>query len=118
LADHAITRGRDTSERINRIVAFVGQSLTGHKGSEAFLKLASTAIERESLLYTAKVVSAAGRSQGIALQHGKGRVIVLGEAAMLTAQQGGKMKFGMNYPGVDNKQLTLNIVHWLSGLLD
>jgi hypothetical protein len=25
--------------------------------------------------------------------------------------------FGMNHPGIDNRQLTLNIVHWLSGLL-
>jgi hypothetical protein len=24
---------------------------------------------------------------------------------------------GMNYPGIDNKQLALNIMHWLSGLL-
>jgi hypothetical protein len=50
---------------------------------------------------------------------GKGRVIVLGEAAMLSAQLAGpnKMAFGMNRPGIDNRQLALNIVHWLSGAL-
>ena len=50
---------------------------------------------------------------------GKGRVIVLGEAAMLSAQIGGpnQMKFGMNRAGIDNRQLALNLMHWLSGLL-
>src|SRR5205085_11171475 len=64
-------------------------------------------------------ISAAGRAQGIAFSFGKGRVVVLGEAAMLSAQLAGPngMKFGMNRPGIDNRQLALNIVHWLSGLL-
>ena len=118
LIDHPITQGRDTTERINRIITFVGQSLEGPKSSAAFLKLAGTAIDMESLLDSAKVVSAGGRSQGLALDYDKGRVIVLGEAAMLSAQVGGKQKFGMNYPGVDNKQLALNIMHWLSRLLN
>jgi hypothetical protein len=53
------------------------------------------------------------------MSFGKGRVVVLGEAAMLSAQLTGPggMKFGMNHPGIDNRQLALNIVHWLSGLL-
>ena len=64
-------------------------------------------------------ISAAGRAQGIVFGFGKGRVVVLGEAAMLSAQLSGPggMKFGMNRPGIDNRQLALNIVHWLSGLL-
>jgi hypothetical protein len=38
---------------------------------------------------------------------------------MLSAQIAGQnqMKFGMNRPGLDNRQLALNILHWLSGLL-
>lgn len=64
-------------------------------------------------------ISAAGRAQGIVFGFGKGRVVVLGEAAMLSAQLTGPggMKFGMNRPGIDNRQLALNILHWLSGLL-
>jgi hypothetical protein len=63
--------------------------------------------------------SAAGRAQGIAMAFGKGRVVVLGEAAMLSAQVAGpnRRPFGMNRPGIDNRQLALNIVHWLSRLL-
>lgn len=52
--------------------------------------------------------------------YGKGRVVVLGEAAMLTAQvfrpPGLMIRLGMEYPGSDNRQLALNIMHGLSGL--
>jgi hypothetical protein len=60
------------------------------------------------------------RSQGIAFRFGKGKVVVVGEAAMFTAQVTGsnKLKFGMNREGNDDKQLALNVMHWLSGLLD
>ena len=118
LADHAITRGRNDSERVNKVIAFTGQSLKGPAESVAFLKLADTAQDRMPGP-DSKPVSAAGRAQGIALKVGKGRAIFLGEAAMLSAQVTGpnQMRFGMNRPGLDNRQLALNIVHWLSGLL-
>ena len=116
LADHAITRGRNDSERVNKIIAFTGQSLKGPPNSFAFMKLADSAVD--AMPNTAQV-SAAGRAQGLALNSGKGRVVILGEAAMLSAQVSGanQAKFGMNYPGIDNRQLALNIMHWLSGLL-
>lgn len=118
LADHAITRGRNESERVNRVIAFTGQSLKGPPDSFAFLKLAETAVD---VVGGAKSnpTPAAGRAQGIVMSFGKGRVVVLGEAAMLSAQITGpkRMPFGMNRPGIDNRQLALNIVHWLSGLI-
>ncbi len=118
LADHPITRGRNDSERINKIITFTGQSLKGPGDSVAFLKLADTAEDAMPGVNT-NPASAAGRSQGLAISFGKGRVVVLGEAAMLSAQLAGpnKMAFGMNRPGIDNRQLALNIMHWLSGLL-
>jgi len=50
--------------------------------------------------------SAAGRSQGVALKFGKGRVVVLGEASQLSAQRAGPQlrAMGMNYEGCDNRQ--------------
>jgi hypothetical protein len=121
LADHPITRGRNASEKISNIIAFTGQSLKGPEGSVAFMKLADTAVDltlRGQGVEPTRA-SAAGRAQGIAFKLGKGRAVVLGEAAMLSAQLVGpeKMKFGMNRPGLDNRQLALNIMHWLSGLL-
>ena len=121
LGDHPITRGRNESEKISRIIAFTGQSLTGPEGSEVFMKLADTAIDSipTGQGNERKEVSAAGRAQGIALKFGRGRVVALGEAAMMSAQLTGpnKMKFGMNRPGIDNRQLALNIMHWLSGAI-
>ena len=119
LADHPITRGRNPSEQLNKVVAFTGQSLKGPADSVAFMKLADTA---QDLMPGSNNLptSAAGRAQGIAMRFGKGRVIILGEAAMLSAQiitGPNEIKFGMNRPGIDNRQLALNIMHWLSGLL-
>jgi hypothetical protein len=46
-------------------------------------------------------------------------VVVLGEAAMLSAQRAGPMHepMGMNLPGSDDRQLALNIMRWLTGAL-
>ena len=116
LGDHPITNGRDESERVNRVLTFTGQSLKGPPGTIAFLNFADTAVDKSE----AKDVSAAGRAQGIALPHGKGRVVVLGEAAQLSAQVIGfpPSPMGMNVPGCDNRQMALNIMHWLSGLTE
>jgi hypothetical protein len=116
LADHPITRGRNEAEKISRVQTFTGQSLKGPPGSAALLKLADTAVDRVN----GNEISAAGRVQGLAFEFGKGRVVVLGEAAMLSAQVAGNgdFKMGMNFGGIDNKQLALNIMHWLSGLLE
>jgi hypothetical protein len=113
LADHPITRGRNDSERINKVVAFTGQSLKGPAESVAFMKLADSA---QDVFEGAQPVSAAGRAQGLAIEFGKGRVIVMGEAGMLSAQIVGpeRMPFGMNVPGIDNRQLVLNMLHWLT----
>ena len=118
LADHPITNGRNAAERVNKVIAFTGQSLKGPADSFAFMRLADTAQDRMRGP-DSKPVSAAGRAQGIALKFNKGRAVFLGEAAMLSAQLAGpnQLKFGMNYPGIDNRQLALNIVHWLSRLL-
>jgi len=52
---------------------------------------------------------------------GKGRVAVFGEAAMFSAQLAGpnKAPMGMNAPiAAQNPQFLLNVMHWLSGLLE
>jgi hypothetical protein len=118
LLDHAITNGRNEEEKVKTVFTFTGQSLKGPKDSVAFMSLSSTAkdvADREGK----NEVSAAGRAQGIAFKFGKGRVVVMGEAAMLSAQLAGSenRQMGMNVPGSDNRQLALNIMHWLSGAL-
>jgi hypothetical protein len=116
LGDHAILRGRNEAERVNRVLTFTGQSLKGPPGSVQLLKFADTAID----VGGDKRVSAAGRAQGIAFKFGRGRVVVMGEAGDLSAQVYGDPPepMGMNVPGCDNRKLALNMVHWLSGLID
>jgi hypothetical protein len=118
LTTHPITEGREQNERLNRVVSFTGQSLKGPEDSVAVLKLADTAKDTPNREADSSV-SAAGRAQALAFKHGKGRVVIQGEAAMLSAQIAGanKRPMGMNVPGNDNKQYALNVMHWLSGLL-
>jgi len=117
LADSPITRGRNSSERVSQVITFTGQSLKGTTDSTPLMTLPDTAVDTFPQSKTS--VSAAGRTQGLTIKFGKGRVVVLGEAAILTAQIDDKGRaFGMNYPNNDNKQFALNIMHWLSRLLN
>ncbi len=115
LGEHSIMNGRSETERVNRVIVFGGQTLKGPSGSEQLLKLFEPSEKKES----GKPDPLAGRSQAIVFRLGKGRVVMMGDAAMLTAQVGGAndKPFGMNLPDIDNRQLTLNIMHWLSGIL-
>jgi hypothetical protein len=122
LADSVITRGRNRSEQIDRVATFTGQSLKGPKDGIDLLVFSRSAVDSSATDKTKKT-SAAGRVQGLALKFKKGRVVVLGEAAMLTSQVSvsGKERTrwgGLNEPGIDNRQFALNIMHWLSGLLN
>jgi hypothetical protein len=115
LGEHPIVQGRDSSERITHVVTYSGQSLMGPRGSIPFLLLGETAMDQYG--NDPVVVRAAGRCQGLAFVHGAGRVVVLGEAGVLSAQFTAGRPMGMNDPGTDNRQLALNIMHWLSGLI-
>ena len=132
LLEHPVTQGRDASEKINKVMSFTGQSLKAPENSTAFLRLGDSAQNRGAsikveksggdtrvLINYGELEPATGYAQAVALQFGRGRVVVLGEAAMLTAQLDGKTNqpFGMNVQGIDNRQLALNIMHWLSKIL-
>ena len=120
--DHPIVQGRSPAEQVHRIVTFTGQALRPRAGT-ALLTLSSTARAypfRRSREYEGR--SAAGLAQAVALEHGSGRVVVLGEAAMITAQttrlaDGTLLRFGMNREDADNRQFALNVMHWLAGVL-
>lgn len=124
LGEHAITRG------VNLVETFTGQSLRGPAGAVSLMTLAETAVDRvpksssseekdgvRRTTFQTDDLPAGGRSQGLALQFGKGRIVVLGESAMLTAQVDDKTgrKFGMNAAGNDDREFALNVVRWLGG---
>ncbi len=105
-ADHPITR------RLKKIVTFGGQSLHGPLESVNLLKLSASAMDR---MPDGKRIPAEGRSQALALPFGNGRVVVLGEAAMLTVQDDPAGTIGYTVPGFDNRAFALNVVRWLTG---
>jgi hypothetical protein len=115
LGNHPIIKGRNDSESVKTVLSFTGQSLLGPESSSPVLLLSDEAYDVLNIEdpLNATTVSAKGRCQALTLELGKGRIAIWGEAAMLTVQHPGD---GLNYPGVDNKQLLLNTAHWLSKL--
>jgi hypothetical protein len=127
LASSAITNGRDASERVDTVMTFTGQAFRVDPGVKAEALLVLPAGSRLLLPEVAFQFSertpripAANLLQGALVHHGRGKVAVLGEAAMLTAQVAGpdKRPMGMNAPGArENVRFALNLLHWLSGRL-
>ena len=121
--DHPATRG------LERVITFTGQSLGVPAGGTALLPLGEHAVDRPA---TPRVehrgsdvlvhveygpgVPAAGRAQAVAFELDAGRVVVLAEAAMISAQLSSfdGSPFGMNVDGYDNRLFALNVMHWLS----
>jgi hypothetical protein len=145
LGSHVALRGRNASEEVKHIRSFTGQSLSIPDGATVLMKLSPTAREAatavalnaaataaaasdQPLEATTKEhsTSVAGRAQGIAMPFGKGRLAVMGEAAMFSAQiikltvgnEQREIKAGMNVVGTDDRQFAINLMHWLSGLLN
>lgn len=124
LPDNPISRGINPGDFITKVVSDRGQSLSIPDSAMVLLKLSDTAYqtvpdsiwEKNGKTYTrfTDPQSAKGRCQGLALKYGKGKVVILGEAAMITAQIYGTEKFGMNTPGNNNRQFALNLMRWLA----
>lgn len=115
LGAHPILSGDGPHSAIERVATFTGQSLDGPDDAAILLRLPESAIEyipsgREGQYDS----TSAGSAQGLAMTVGEGRVVVLGEAAMLTAQVYNREPFGMNLPGYDNRQFARNVMRWLT----
>jgi hypothetical protein len=117
--EHPILRGRDSSEIINKVVTFGGSSVTAPKNGKALLILSPSATNNARGSAPPRTLA---KQQAAAFILGQGRVVLLGDATMLTAQRvktgDYSFKLGMARPDNDDKQFALNVVHWLSGLLD
>jgi len=132
VVDHPITNGRTPSETIQRVLTFTGQGVTGLHSGVGFLRLTATAVARSAEplvereggdvrvhVHYGAPTPADPYAQGLALSHGQGRIVVVGDAAMLTAQlrRFDGLSIGMTTRGYDNRQLALNILHWLTRLI-
>jgi hypothetical protein len=127
LGSHPILAGRDSSERIGRVLTFTGQSVDRPLEAVPLLILPSTAREAKTRADLQSGVNEPplGHTQGIAMSFGAGRVVTLGEAAFMSAQLAGpangaqpRFQMGMNQPGSDDRQFALNVVRWLARVLN
>ena len=128
LADHPITEGRDENERVDSVRTFTGQAFRVEREVEPLLivppgSTLKLPIKAWKFKPTTPSIPAAGMLQGAVFHFGKGRVAVFGEAAMFSAQErvskDERVLMGMNRPdATQNPQFLLNVMHWLSGLIE
>lgn len=114
LLEHEITRGIDT------VVTFTGSAFRIPPDAIPLLSLQNYTLSSPTTAWQFEehtpTVGSDGYYQGACLSHGKGKVVVMGEAAMFSAQLSGPNRnpVGMNTPAAhQNSQLLLNIIHWL-----
>ncbi len=135
LGEHPVIDGRGPDERVEHVHTFTGQSLDGPPGATILLAMRPDDRETDDLHTFQQInrnpddAEALSRpalsAQGLAFEHGAGRVVVLGEAGMLTAQivrfpvdqNREPLRFGLNTSGHDDQQFALNVLHWLSRLI-
>jgi hypothetical protein len=128
LANHPVTNGRSDEESIESVRGFTGQAFRFVSNAQPLMSMPDDwqvflPVEAGEFDETTPVISARGLVQGAVLHFGRGRVAVFGEAAMFTAQtwvrDGVTGQMGMNHPSAaENPQFIVNVMHWLSGLLD
>jgi len=126
LGNHPIIHGRNDAEKIKSVQTYAGRTIIGPAGSSVLLPLSESAIDYMVVDPAQRIISRVAvktkglRTHGIAFNLEKGKVVVVGEAAMLTAQlwpPNYTPDAGMNVPGFDNRQFALNIMRWLTGYL-
>ena len=123
LIDNAITRGRNPSERVNRVMTFMGSAFRAKGPVSPLLVFGKFIASYQTktfgkLTATTPSIPAAGLMQAAARRYGKGRVVLFSEAGLFGVQWQGGKPVGMNHPGANgNLQLLLNTMHWLDGTL-
>ena len=118
LADHPVTNGRTLAERVDSIVTAVGSAFRLPPDGQSLLTFGPSFV---SLLPesswefddTTPRQAIEGWSQAGLARVGSGRVAILGDSMLLRSALEDTETWALQNP-----QFTLNLVHWLSGLLD
>ena len=126
LKNHIVTRGLSKKEVIQSVYTYTGHAFQIPQDAETILMFENGSYSlnpKRAFKFdknTAKFDISAW-SQGAVKKYGKGRIAMFGEAAAFTAQIAGKKrrKIGLNSSDAPyNLQFTLNIMHWLTGILN
>lgn len=121
LADNEVTQGRSPDTAVAEVQSFSGSSFRAPNGAIPLVRLDkrwSILTPHEAWKFTPETpqrLATARDLRGAALVVGRGRVIVMSEAAMFTAQVGHDGQIGFSAPTAGhNKQFLLNLLHWLT----
>jgi len=126
LLQHPVVQGRSADEKVDAVATFGGSAFEIESGAP-LLRFSDKAMAMMPTVFGQPFDAATPRMpiggwlQGAVIRVGSGRVAVFGEAAMFSAQLAGpdQLPMGMNAAiARQNPQFLLNVVHWLSGLLD
>ncbi|MDX1910836.1 MAG: DUF4350 domain-containing protein [Saprospiraceae bacterium] len=114
LLEHDITKGVDT------VVTFTGSAFRIPPGAQPLISLKNYTLTSPRVAWQFEedtpTQPADGFYQGACMVYGKGKLVVMGEAAMFTAQLAGpaRNQVGFNQPEArQNIRLLRNILHWL-----
>ncbi len=133
LASHPITDGRMPAERIDSVRTFGGSAfhaVTDDVELEPLLVFGPGAISLEPTafrVFTPETprIPVEGWFQGAAFRLGEGRAVFMGEGGVFFAElrwrgmRTDEHEYGEPSPGAEQApQFLLNVLHWLSGLLD
>jgi len=119
-----VTAGRNETESVTSIRSFTGQAFQAPESAQLLMVLPDDFVllmPDEPWVFTpdTKTIPVGGWSQGAVMSFGSGRAGFFGEAAMFSAQITDGEPSGMNAPMAEqNFQFVLNVMHWLSGLLN
>ena len=121
LHENELTKGSEKEERVSSVATFTGSAFKIPDTATPILSFQDDhrSLEPDTAWRfnpTTPEIPLEGWYQGAYLRYGQGKVVVYGEAAMLTAQVAGeqKRKVGFNHPAANqNAQFVLNTIHWL-----
>ena len=110
------SNGSSKSEVVNEVTSFRGSSfaISAERTGESIHTPLLTFAPGATGVVMGLNVSIAGRLQGVQVELGAGRAIVLAEAAMFTAQISAQGAPTGMHQTIDNEQFLLNIMHWLA----
>ena len=120
LRDSPVTMDTSFGKRITQVGTFTGSAFKTEEEFFPFLVYDNShALLMPEVAWRfnkdTKNENAQGWIQGACMEYGEGRMVLIGEAAMITAQLRGKTKIGMNSPDApENPQLALNIFRYLA----
>jgi hypothetical protein len=110
---HVITAGVDS------VVSYGGGSFAVPEGVCSLLRVPPNRVDREFIESTGtfQITPSRGRSQAAALHVGTGRVVLLGQAAMVRsdpAVEQAELSGGIGNPHLGNRQFVMNVIDWLA----